>query len=247
MRRAPKSAIPCALARRSPLLAMSAGPHSFTAPSAFPREWQNLLVFAYFGHMWAHFGHPRARKWASRSDRMRFLTAAPWSRFYAPDRRTIVGGRGMRDGRGFVAIYDTSGPHPPKVAKTHRFLGVCVLAPSERSYPRGWSTGRVPFYRGVPDGPRLRSRPRGYGAIFCPQIGKNGRNSRDIPHFARGPAGPKSCPRDPLCYSCAVASDTPYRLCSTFGDPCDEIVTAGGIRGGISARSRANPSGFWHF
>ena len=136
---------------------------------------------------------------------------------------------------------------PPKLAKTHRFLGVCVLAPSERSYPRGWSTGRVPLYRGAPDVPRPRSHSRWYGAIFCPQTGKKGRNSRDIPYFARGSTGPKSCPLEPLCYSRAVASDTPPRLCSTFGDPCDEIVTAGGIRGGISARSRANPSGFWHF
>ena len=222
---------------------MSAGPHSFSAFSAFPRKRQNHRVFAYFGPLWALFVLISVRKLAFRSDRMRFLTAARLARFCASDRRTIVGGRCMRDGSGFIAICGTSGPYPPKMAKTRLFLGVCVLMPLERSYPRDWSTGRSPLFRGASDGPRPRSQSRGYDAIFCPQMGKKGRNSRDIPYFAREAPGPKSCPLDPLCYSRAVPSDPPPHLCSTFGDPCDEIVTAGVIRGGISVR----PSGFWHF
>lgn len=223
------------------------GAATFGASPAFLRKWQNPRVFAYFGPPRAPLGPLSARKWASRLRRLRFLAAARWPRFYAYDRRTRVGAYGMRDGRGFVAIYGTSGPHPPKQAKIRLFLGGCVLTPSERSYPRDWSAGRAPLFGGAPGCPRSRSQSRGYDAISCPKNGKKGRNSRGIPHFAREVPGSESCPLDPLCYSRAMPSDPPPRLCATFGDPCDEIVTAGVIRGGIYARNRANPSGFWRF
>ena len=121
------------------------GAATFSAPSAILRKWQNPQVFAYFGPPRASCGPLSARKWASRPRRMRFWAAARWPRFYAYDRRMRVGARGMRDGRGFVAIYGTSGPHPPKQAKLRLFLGGCVLTPSERSYPRDWSAGRAPL------------------------------------------------------------------------------------------------------
>ena len=144
MRRAPKSAIPCALARLS---AFSRPPRSSAFRLGDPHfggDGQKGRLFGLFGPARPPSAPLVARKWASRLGFRPFLRRAPPRPFEARARPMSVGSRSTRGGPGFVAIYGTSARHPRKQAKTHGFLACFRGAPSERSYPRDWSAGRVP-------------------------------------------------------------------------------------------------------
>ena len=171
MRRAPKFAIPCALARLS---AFSRSPR----PSAFRLRDPHFRGGGQKGRLFGHFGPARAPsvplvalKLASRLGFRPFLRRAPSRPFEARARLVRAGSRSTRSGSGFIAIYGTSARYPPKPAKTHGFLACFRGASSERSYPRDWSAGRVRPVGGVAGrAPALRA----ITAVCCDFGGRKG-------------------------------------------------------------------------